>query len=90
MRIGSVRAFSVGILTFAAGQTFPQSNDESYWESTYNPSWYIAPSVSALFPDSDWNPDDTGFGLGLKFGKPLSPSWDRNLAETGLAPRTET
>ena len=50
--------------------------------ATYNPSWYIAPSISILDPDSGYGVNKNGHGLGLRFGKPISPSWDLQMGYT--------
>ncbi|HEY1393200.1 MAG TPA: OmpA family protein [Methylibium sp.] len=42
----------------------------------YNPSAYLLPNISAIKPDGNWPAHNTGFGGGIKFGQPLSPSWD--------------
>ena len=47
-----------------------------------NPSWYIQPSINAMKPDSDFSTDKTGYGAGLRFGKPVSPDWDVQLGTT--------
>ncbi|WP_295999028.1 OmpA family protein [Rugamonas sp.] len=48
-----------------------------------NPSWYIQPSLNAAKPDSDFGgPSNHGYGLGLKFGKPVADSWDVQLGTT--------
>jgi OOP family OmpA-OmpF porin len=47
--------------------------------TSYNPSWYVAPSVNMLWPDKRFGVDDHGEGLGLKFGKAVSPDWDVQL-----------
>jgi len=47
-----------------------------------NPSWYIQPSLNALKPDSDFATDKTGYGAGLRFGKPVSQDWDIQLGTT--------
>lgn len=49
---------------------------------SYNPSWYVSPSIIALDPDSRFGTDKTGYGLGLKFGKPISDSFDVQLGIT--------
>lgn len=51
-------------------------------DAVINPNWYIQPSVNAMKPDSDWATDKTGYGGGLKFGKPLSENWDIQLGYT--------
>jgi OOP family OmpA-OmpF porin len=48
----------------------------------YNPSWYIAPSVNLIEPDSGFGIDNRGEGLGLKFGKPIAESWDIQMGTT--------
>lgn len=47
-----------------------------------NPSWYIQPSVLAVKPDTDFTPDKTGYGAGLKFGKPINENWDVQFGYT--------
>jgi OOP family OmpA-OmpF porin len=42
----------------------------------YNPSWYIAPSLNAIDPDSRFGVDKNGEGGALRFGKPVSQEWD--------------
>ena len=56
----------------------------------YNPSWYIAPSISALDPDARFGVDENGVGAGLRFGKPLSPSWDLQMGTTYARSRSDT
>ena len=48
----------------------------------YNPSWYIAPSVNVLDPDAGFGVSDRGEGAGIRFGKPISESWDIQLGTT--------
>jgi OOP family OmpA-OmpF porin len=48
-------------------------------QNTYNPSDYILLNGSAFKPDSKFPEDKTGFGGGLKYGIPLSPSWDLQI-----------
>jgi OOP family OmpA-OmpF porin len=48
----------------------------------YNPSWYVAPSINLIDPDSGFGIDDRGEGLGLRFGKPISESWDVQTGAT--------
>lgn len=47
-------------------------------EASYNPSWYIQPSINGFKPDSDFglNGKPVGYGAGLKFGKALTDHWD--------------
>ena len=49
----------------------------------YNSSWYIAPSLNVMDADSDYGIDKNGRGLGLRFGKPVSQSWDLQTGVTG-------
>lgn len=48
----------------------------------YNPSWYIAPSINVLVPDKRFGVDKDGVGGGLRFGKPISESWDLQMGGT--------
>jgi OOP family OmpA-OmpF porin len=41
-----------------------------------NPSWYIQPNIVGVKVDHDFRSDDSNWGLGLKFGKPISPLFD--------------
>ncbi len=56
-----------------AGAASAQSAD------AYNPSDYILLNGSAIKPDKDWPSDKVGGGGGIKFGIPLSPSWDLQI-----------
>jgi OOP family OmpA-OmpF porin len=47
-----------------------------------NPSWYIQPSVIAMKPDADFGTDKTGWGAGLKFGKPVHQYLDLQMGVT--------
>ncbi|QGZ42024.1 OOP family OmpA-OmpF porin [Pseudoduganella flava] len=51
-------------------------------DAVINPNWYIQPSVNAMKPDSDWVTDKTGYGGGIKFGKPLAENWDIQMGYT--------
>ncbi len=48
----------------------------------YNPSWYIAPSVNIMDADKRFGVDKNGVGGGLRFGKPISDSWDLQMGGT--------
>ena len=50
---------------------FAQSDDPSF-----NPSWYITPSVNVLRPDSKFGVNENDAGFGLRMGKAFSPHWD--------------
>lgn len=56
-----------------------QSNAASYPYSYDNPSWYVMPQVTIVDPDSRFNGDKNLNGLGLRFGKAVSPSWDMQI-----------
>jgi OOP family OmpA-OmpF porin len=47
-----------------------------------NPSWYIQPSAIAIKPDADFGTDKTGWGAGLKFGKPVHQYLDLQMGVT--------
>jgi OOP family OmpA-OmpF porin len=69
-------SIAAAILCYASsGVAFAQATD-------YNPSWYIAPSVNVLDPDAGFGIDKNGEGAGLRFGKPISESWDIQLGTT--------
>jgi OmpA-OmpF porin, OOP family len=50
----------------------------------YNPSGYILPSVNVTQPDDKFGSDSQITGFGLRFGKPISPSWDLQLGSSLL------
>lgn len=50
--------------------------------TSYYPSWYIMPSINAIDPDSVFGTDHHGEGVGLKFGKVVSPSLDMQFGAT--------
>ena len=67
----------------ASGSTLAQSRTgDSYANRAYHPSWYIAPSINAIRPDKRFGSDHHGEGLGLRFGKAISPSWDIQFGPT--------
>ena len=73
-----IKSRSITVLAAAAalaclGNAFAQSNE------TYNPNSYILLNGSAVKPDSKYPEDKTGWGGGLKYGIPLSPSWDLQI-----------
>lgn len=51
-------------------------------EIEFNPSWYVAPSVSKFDPDNRFGVNSKGNGLGLRFGKPFSQHWDFQFGAT--------
>jgi len=52
------------------------SRDMMLSDANINPSLYILPSIDRITPDSRFGSDHRGNGYGLRFGKPISPSWD--------------
>ena len=43
------------------------------------PSWYVMPTIDSIDPDRVFGLDKRGEGLGLKFGRAVSPSWDMQV-----------
>ena len=66
---------AVAAALLCAGSAMAQST------ATYNPSWYIAPSLSLFDADSRFGVNERGEGASLKFGKPVSQFWD---IQTGM------
>lgn len=63
-------------------------------ETVQNPSWYIMPSIGVSKPDNRFNDGHNAPGVGLRFGKQVSPSWDMQIGGTysrdhGRTPRYE-
>ncbi len=52
------------------------------YATNYNPSWYIAPSISISDPDDRFSLDKRGAGVGLKLGKPISKELDIQFGPT--------
>ena len=48
-------------------------------QSCYNPSAYVAPSISYMQPNGDFRTGKRATGFGLRFGKPVSPHWDMQI-----------
>src|ERR1700712_4705774 len=72
------KSLAINVLAAAAaiacfGTASAQNNQ------TYNPSDYILLNGSAIKPDSKFPTDKVGYGGGVKFGIPLSPSWDLQI-----------
>jgi OmpA-OmpF porin, OOP family len=62
---------------FAPALVFAQSGGSANMSGAgYNPSWYVAPTISLLDPEPRFGADRRGEGLGLRFGTAVSPSWD--------------
>lgn len=70
-----IKPIAIAMAVLSCGSAFAQAQ-------TGNPSWYITPSVSAMKPDSQFGVGKNGEGLGLRWGKPLSQSWDIQFGPT--------
>ena len=66
---------AVAMMAIGCGSAFAQAEP-------YNPSWYITPSLNVIHPDSRFGVDKNGEGVGLRWGKPLSQSWDVQFGPT--------
>ncbi|MDO9357972.1 MAG: OmpA family protein [Polaromonas sp.] len=78
----SARKLAVSLAALALmGPTLvaAQTDASSYPYRYDNPSWYIMPQITVVDPDSRFNGDKNLNGLGLRFGKAVSPSWDVQL-----------
>ena len=64
----------------ASASVLAQSS--SYDSPAYNPSWYVAPSINVMRPDEKFGSHHHGEGVGLRFGKAISPSWDIQFGPT--------
>jgi OOP family OmpA-OmpF porin len=67
----------VAVTAPAMAMSFSDGNGDDY-----NPSWYIAPSINGIDPDSRISNDLRGEGVGFRFGKPLSQEWDLQFGAT--------
>ena len=65
----SIAAAAIGCLGSTAGFT----------QTSYNPSWYIMPSVNLLDPENHFGVEKRGEGVGLRFGKPIAPNLDLQI-----------
>lgn len=73
--VKKLNKIAIAMAALTCGSTFAQSEP-------YNPSWYLTPSLNAFRPDAKFGVDKNGEGLGLRFGKPLSQSWDLQFGPT--------
>jgi OmpA-OmpF porin, OOP family len=74
----TLKLTSLALLGFAITSAVQAQSSST----SYNPSWYIAPSANVFQPDNNFSLDKRGEGAGLRFGKPLSPSWDIQFGPT--------
>ena len=65
------------------GNALAQSGDYDYPSSrNYSRSWYMVPSINLTDPDDKFGTTHNGQGVGLRFGKAMSPSWDLQFGPT--------
>ena len=57
-------------------------SSDSQYNGGYNPSWYVLPSINEMRPDEKFGSNHRGGGYGLRFGKPISPTWDIQFGPT--------
>jgi len=77
-------------ISFAAALLCATASTSALAQSVdYNPSWYIAPSLNLIDPDSGFGINDRGEGAGLRFGKPVSQYWDLQLGTTYARSRND-
>ena len=49
----------------------------------YSPSWYVAPSIHLIDPDTRFmGSDKNGYGVGLRVGRAVAPTWDLQFGTT--------
>lgn len=58
---------------------FVLAQTSTMFPDSKNASWYFAPSINAFNPDDRLGFDGNGKGIGLHFGKAISPSFDIQL-----------
>jgi OOP family OmpA-OmpF porin len=64
------------------GMTMLLCGSSVAWAQTLNDSWYVAPSVNYMKPDSSFGVNKKDFGAGVRFGKALGPNLDIQLGPT--------
>jgi OOP family OmpA-OmpF porin len=73
----TLNKIAVAVAMLSSAGAFAQSSEYNPYD---NPSWYIAPSIDVMKPDSQFGVGDkTGYGGGLRFGKAIAPNWDIQL-----------
>lgn len=77
-----IAAAAMALGTTASGMAVAQSGrDVGAFNAAYNSSWYILPSANLIDPDSGFG-TDRGEGVGIRFGKVASPTWDIQFGPT--------
>ena len=56
---------------------------------TYNPSWYLSAGVIGIKPDAQFGLTRNGPGAQIRFGKPVSESWDIQMGVTTARSRND-
>lgn len=74
--MNNVKKIVIAIATFTSACSATAADD------AINPSWYIQPSLNTAKSDADFGLDRRGFGMGLKFGTPITQDWDIQLGST--------
>ena len=78
-----IAAAAMALGTAASGMAVAQvGRDVGAFNAAYSSSWYILPSVNAIDPESRFGTDHRGEGVGIRFGKVVSPSWDIQFGPT--------
>jgi len=78
-----IAAAVMALGTAASGMAVAQGGrDVGAFNAAYSSSWYILPSINMIDPDSRFGTDDRGEGVGIRFGKVASPSWDIQFGAT--------
>lgn len=80
MKTLAVAVSLLGLAVSGAAHADPYNDNQP--AGAYNPSWYVMPSLNAMDPDDDFGTGHRGEGLGLRLGKPISPSWDIQFGPT--------
>lgn len=77
-----IAAAAMALGSITSGMAVAQGGREvGAFNAAYNSSWYIMPSANLIDPDSGFG-TDRGEGVGIRFGKVASPSWDIQFGPT--------
>jgi OOP family OmpA-OmpF porin len=78
-----IAAAAMALGTAASGMAVAQGGrDVGAFNAAYSSSWYVLPSVNVIDPESRFGTDHRGEGVGIRFGKVVSPSWDIQFGPT--------
>jgi OmpA-OmpF porin, OOP family len=78
--MNKLNKIAVAVSVVCCSASFASHAQSSYYNNSS--SWYIAPSVTVLDPDSRYGVDKNGLGGGLRIGRPISELWDIQLGGT--------